>query len=272
MKFGTFVRIGDLSEVEQKFKTVRDAGFTACQVVYKPKEYIMEDAKIIRDAADKYGIDISAQFCGQPDNETIWDIYYGYATAGLNIEAYRESRVTYIKKACEFAKELGTTDCVIHAGYVPNNPFAPEYATMLTSVYAIGTHCKNLGLNLLFETGGESPITLLRMMEDVGLDNLYINFDPANIMMYGYGNPVDALKVFGKRVRNFHGKDGNLPTDTRHLGKEMPAGQGMVDFPTIFKMFRELGYDRYCIIEREITGEQQMKDICAAKDYFEKLV
>ena len=90
--------------------------------------------------------------------------------------------------------------------------------------------------------------------------------------MYGFGNPVDALCVFGKYVRNMHGKDGCLPTDPRKLGPEKPVGQGMVDFPAIFKKFREIGYDRYCIIEREISGEQQLRDILSAKEYLSALV
>ncbi len=71
--------------------------------------------------------------------------------------------------------------------------------------------CKKYDMNLLFETGGESPITLLRLIEDVGTGNLFINLDPANILVYGYGNPVDAIDVFGKYVRNIHGKDGCVP-------------------------------------------------------------
>ena len=271
MKFGTLVRITDISQVNKKFSDLKELGFEACQLVYKPKEYYKNDAMIIKDAAERNGIDISAQFCGYNDNYTIWDLYYGFNTAGLNVEAYRASRLDYVCKASEFASWLGVSDIVIHAGFTPNNPFSPGYASMLTAIKIISHHCEKLGLNVLLETGAEAPVTLLRLIEDVGHNNLFINFDPANIIMYGYGNPVDAITVFGKYIRNIHGKDGMLPTTTRNLGIEMVAGKGMVDFAKIFKMIKDIGYDRYIIIEREIAGDQQVKDIVAAKKYFEKL-
>lgn len=90
--------------------------------------------------------------------------------------------------------------------------------------------------------------------------------------MYGYGNPVDALYVFGKYVRNMHGKDGMLPTDPHRLGEETPVGEGMVDFPKIFKKFKEISCDRYVIIEREIgNAEEYQRDILKAKEYLKSL-
>lgn len=271
MKFGILLRINDLAQTDAKFREVRDAGFTSCQLVYKPAVYELSHAQIIREAAQKYDVEISAQFCGFYDSETTWDNYWGFQNAGLNIEAYRQSRMEYVKRACDFTAALGVEDVIIHAGFVPNDPFSPQYASMCAAVYSLATHCQKLGLNLLFETGGEAPITLLRLIQDVGTGNLYVNFDPANIYMYGYGNPVDALEIIGKYVRNVHGKDGMLPTDPRNLGVETPVGQGRVDFKAVFAKLKALGYDRFITIEREITGEQQKIDILSAKAYLEDL-
>ena len=272
MKLGTFVKVTDVHQADEKFANLRQHGFSSCQFVYKPDVYKKEDADIVRAAADKHNIEISAQFTGYKRGAGPSDNYYNYRVAGLNVEAYRAERLSYAVEAARFASWLGVEDIIIHAGYVPNNPFEAEYINMLTSITVLGTECKRLGLNVLFETGMEAPIVLLRLIQDVGLDNLFINFDPANIYMYGYGNPIDALRVFGKYVRNVHGKDGVLPTDPRQIGKEMPAGQGMVDFPKAFEILKELGYDRFVTIEREITGEQQTKDILMAKSYFEELL
>jgi len=272
MKLGTLVRLANVNDCRQEFQKVKELGLESCQLVYKPKVYTREDAETIRKAADSVGIEISAQFCGYYDNDTIWDLYYGYLTSGLNVEAYRAERLRYLCQGAEFVNWLGISDMVIHAGFIPNNPFAPEYATMLTSVEALAQKCEPLGVNILFETGGESPITLLRLIEDLGRDNLYINLDPANILMYGYGNPVDAIYTFGKYIRNIHGKDGLPPTNPRKLGEETPVGKGAVDFPALFKRLKDLGYDRYITIERETSGEEQLKDIILAKEYFEKLL
>jgi len=271
MKFGTLLRISDPAMADEKFRELQEAGFSSCQLVYKPAAYDLSLAAPIKAAADKYGIEISAQFCGYYDAETTWDLYYGYQNAGLNVEAFRQSRTEYVKSACNFAAALGVEDVIIHAGFVPNDPFAPQYASMCAAIYSIASHCKKLGLNLLFETGGEAPITLLRLIQDVGTGNLFVNFDPANILMYGYGNPTDALEIIGPYVRNVHGKDGLLPTDPRKLGVETPVGQGRVDFPAVIAKLKALGYDRFITIEREITGEQQKKDIQEAKAFFENL-
>ncbi|MDD4414232.1 MAG: sugar phosphate isomerase/epimerase [Oscillospiraceae bacterium] len=272
MKLGTLVRITNIDDVNEKFEVLKNHGFESCQLVYKPKEYTMQDAETIKSAADKAGIEISAQFCGYYDTDTIWDLYYGHLTAGLNVEAYRAQRLSYVREAAKFASWLGITDIVIHAGFIPNNPFSPGYVSMLTAIEQLSRHCSKIGVNILFETGGEAPIVLLRLIEDINRDNLFINFDPANILMYGYGNPVDALHIFGKYVRNVHGKDGVLPNNPRKIGAEKPAGQGMVDFPAIFRILKGFGYDRHITIEREITGEQQTKDILYAKNYFENLL
>ena len=272
MKLGTLVRITDINKANEEFKKVKELGLPSCQLVYKPATYCREDALIIKEASESNGIEISAMFAGYNDTDTVWDIYYGFQTAGINVEAYRKSRIDYIKAASDFANEIGITDIIIHAGFVPNNPFAPEYGTMIAGLNTLTSYFRPKGQNLLLETGGEAPITLLRLIEDVGAGNLFINFDPANILMYGYGHPVDALKVFGKYVRNMHGKDGFLPTDTRHTGREAPVSEGAVDFKGIIKEFRNLSYDRYITIEREISGEAQIRDILKAKEYFEKLL
>ncbi len=272
MKLGTLLRIADINQAEEKFAQLKEYGFTACQLVYKPEKYVTEDAEIIKGAAEKNGIDISAQFCGYLDNDTVWDNYYGFLTAGLNVEAYRKSRLDYLRSAAEFAHEAGISEIVIHSGFIPNNPFAPEYATLVTAVELICSHCKKMDMNVLIETGGESAVALLRLISDIDSDNLFVNLDPANMLMYGYANPVDSLYTIGKYVRNVHGKDGMPPTDPRALGKEMPVGEGMVDFYAMFRELKKLGYDRYIIIEREITGEKQVEDILKAKKYFEDLL
>ena len=133
-------------------------------------------------------------------------------------------------------------------------------------------HCKANGQLFLFETGQETPVTLKRTIEDIGLDNVGINLDPANLLLYGKANPIDAVDVFGEYIRDVHAKDGCYPTDGRELGKEMPIGQGRVNFPELIKKLKEKGYDATLIIEREIKGEKQRVDILAGKEYLEKYI
>ena len=116
-----------------------------------------------------------------------------------------------------------------------------------------------------FETGQETPITLLRTIHDIGTDNLGINLDPANLLMYGKANPVDALDVFGQYVRGVHAKDGEYPTNGRQLGVEKPLGEGRVNFPALLAKLKTLGFCGALTIEREISGPQQIADIQKAK-------
>ncbi|MBO5908301.1 MAG: sugar phosphate isomerase/epimerase, partial [Clostridia bacterium] len=125
---------------------------------------------------------------------------------------------------------------------------------------------------LLFETGQETPVTMLRCFEKVGCDNLGINLDTANLILYGRANPVDALDVFGKYVRNIHAKDGFYPTNGHDLGEEVRLGDGKVDFKAFFAKLKELGYDSYVTIEREIWGEEQEADIMYARDYINNIL
>lgn len=276
MKYGTFVRIPEGADIaaacEEKFSEIKKMGFDSCQLVYKPAVYKLEDADIIREYADRYGIEISAQFAGYRDPYTKFDNYFAFYNTGLNISAFRESRTNYVLSVIPFMKRLGVTDMIVHSGHIQNNPFEREYSEMLCAVRVIAEELKKNGMNFLFETGGESPISLLRLIEDIGLDNVFINLDTGNIIMYGFGNPVDALYTYGKYVRNMHAKDGLPPTDPKKLGKEVNIGEGHVDFEKVFSMLHSLGYDRFVTIEREIRDGEQAEQIARSMEYLKGIV
>lgn len=152
----------------------------------------------------------------------------------------------------------------------------PVYEEVLVACKAIVEKCKENGQNFLFETGQETPVTLKRAIQDiekaVGKGNVGINLDPANLIMYGKANPVDALEVFGEYVMGIHGKDGKYPTDGHHLGDEVPLGQGKVNYSAFIAKLKEIGYQGDITIEREISGEEQKKDIRMAKELLDKLI
>jgi len=112
----------------------------------------------------------------------------------------------------------------------------------------------------------------VRAIRDVGLDNVGVNFDAGNLILYGKANPVDAVDVLAPYIQGVHAKDGLYPTDPAQLGKEVPIGEGMVDFPALIGKLKKIGYRNPLTIEREIGGEKQTADILAAKAYLEKLV
>lgn len=119
----------------------------------------------------------------------------------------------------------------------------------------------------LFETGQETPVTMLRTIQAIGTDNLGINFDTANLLLYGKFNSLDALDIFGQYIMETHIKDGFYPTDGMHLGHQAPVGEGKANIRAVLHRLDEIGYDGTLTIEREITGEQQKKDIMLARDF-----
>ena len=136
----------------------------------------------------------------------------------------------------------------------------------------VATHCKRNGQNFRYETGQETPITLIRAIRDAGVDNQGINFDLANLVMYGKANPVDAIELIAPYVQGIHAKDGMWPTNPRDLGEEVPIGKGKVDFPRLIARLKELNYGGAVTIEREVSGPDQIRDVREAKKYLEQLI
>jgi L-ribulose-5-phosphate 3-epimerase len=271
MKFGTIVNLTAPGDALEKFNKLMENGIESCQLIYRTAQLKTEDARIIRKAAEDAGIEISAQFVCYRDSFCTWDTRFDFINAGINSPIFGADRITYVCSAIPFLQELGVTDMILHAGHISNDPFSDSYSRMLSAVAVLSTKLKAAGLNLLFETGPESPVTLLKLIKETGAGNLYVNLDTGNLIMYGFGNPVDALTTIGKYVRNTHFKDGLPPTDPYKIGKEVPIGQGNVDFAKVIKLLKELGYDRYITIEREISGPEQMRDILKSMDYLNKL-
>src|SRR5437763_1787056 len=130
----------------------------------------------------------------------------------------------------------------------------------------------HIGKEFRYETGQETPITLVRTIQDVGTDNQGVNFDLANLILYGKSNPVDAIELLGPYVQGIHAKDGLWPTNPRELGKEVPIGKGKVDFPRIIARLKQLNYQGAVTIEREVFGPEQIEDVRAAKVYLERII
>lgn len=272
MRIGVMVLLFNQNDVDQKFADLRSMGMESCQLVTWDRTLLCEAvADKVNAASQKHGVEITAFWCGW-EGPRVWDFYDGQLTLGLVPEAYRFRRMEMLLEGSDFAKKLGVKNVVTHAGYLPENPFDPKYGEVISVLKVLCKHCLSNGQNFLFETGQETPVTLLRAIEDIGTGNVGVNLDPANLILYGKANPVDALDVFGKFVMGVHGKDALYPTDGRKLGMETPLGQGKANFPCLLARLKEIGYDGDITIEREISGEEQKKDILSAKALLETLI
>ena len=254
------------------FAQMKQHSLNVCQLCsWDPALWTDMLAEKVRREAEVGGIHMTSLWAGY-SGPSAWNFTEGPATLGLVPPAYRYQRVQELMQAGQFAKTLGVQAVITHLGFIPENANDPVFHDVVVAVRYIATHLKNLGLEFWFETGQETPVTLLRLIQAVGLPNLGINLDPANLILYGKGNPIDALDVFGPFVRNIHAKDGLYPTDPMKLGQEVKVGEGRVRFPEFVRRLGEIGFTGEFIIEREISGDQQNRDIAATVAYLKKLI
>ncbi|MCL2701326.1 MAG: sugar phosphate isomerase/epimerase [Phycisphaerae bacterium] len=259
LEIGVLVHLSD--KVEESLANVTDLGLRACQICsWQSEVWTDERADALRAQAAAAGVKIATFWAGY-GGPCEWNFYGGPKTIGLVPDAYRAGRVAELKKAADFAARAGIGSITTHVGFLPEDPNDPLFTATVVALREIATHCKAKGLDFLFETGQETPVNLLRTIEEVGTGNLGINLDPANLILYGKANPVDALEVFGTFVRQMHAKDGLYPTNGKELGQETPLGEGLVNFPKLMPKLKALGFTGVVAIEREISGPKQIEDI-----------
>ena len=188
-------------------------------------------------------------------------------TVGLVPLATRAERITRTKAVSDVAKSLGIDSIACHIGFVPEDSSSNLYKEIREVTRDLCDHCAKNGQQFTLETGQEPAKVLLRFIEDVKRENLKINFDPANMILYGTGDPIEALGVLAPYVVSVHCKDGDWP-DRDHpeaLGVETPLGEGAVGVDRFVHRLKEVGYRGVLSIEREEPNmEKRNEDIEAA--------
>jgi L-ribulose-5-phosphate 3-epimerase len=250
-----------LTHSDNLFSNVAKMGMQTCQLCcWNMSLYSKESAQKIKAQAEQSNVNITAVWAGW-SGACVWDFIQGPTTLGIVPAEFRDMRIAQLKQGADFAKMIGVPAIITHLGFIPENPTDPQYPKIVEAVREIAQYCSDRGLEFWFESGQETPVTLRRLIEDVDMPNLGINFDTANVVLYGKGNPLDSAEIFGKYIKNLHAKDGLYPTNPRKLGLEVPIGQGKADFPAILKTLKKQGFNGEIIIEREISGPQQIQDI-----------
>ena len=267
-RIGTMVGYNTDVDILEMFRKNQELGINSCQIciwnvdIFKSDEH----AEKIKAAIAETGMNVSSLWAGWT-GPCEWNFTAGPDTIGLVPVAYRFTRLSELKSASDFAEKIGVKQVITHVGFIPENPSATEFNGTVAALRNLCGYMKQKGQYFLFETGQETPITLLRTIEAIGTGNIGVNLDTANPILYGKANPVDALDVFGKYVMDTHIKDGFYPTNGMYLGHEARAGDGKANIPEVVrKLIVEYGYEGPFTIEREISGDQQTKDIIKARD------
>jgi len=219
------------------------------------------------------GLTITVVFCGF-EGESYADIPTVVKTIGLVPAESRAARTRETKEIADFAKLLGVDTVAMHLGFVPHDKSDPLFGEVVTVTREICDHCKANGQRFHLETGQETADALLQFIEAVDRDNLFVNFDPANIILYGVGQPIEALKKVGKHVRSVHCKDAKWAAKPgEEWGAEVPLGTGDVGMEDFIRTLKEIGYEGPLTIEREIPEdpERQKAEIGQAVELLDEL-
>jgi L-ribulose-5-phosphate 3-epimerase len=206
--------------------------------------------------------------------ESYADIPTVQRTVGFIPPATRAERESRTLAISDFAAALGVSSIALHIGFVPEDAARPDYAAVRGMVRRVADHAAGHGQTFALETGQEPAQVLLEFLGDVNRANVRINFDPANMILYGTGDPIEALGVLGAQVISVHCKDGDWPPkDTPGaLGTERLLGQGAVGIGRFIAKLKEIGYRGTLNIEREIEDRQQRwRDIRTAVALLERL-
>ena len=205
----------------------------------------------------KYEIKVTAVFGGF-DGESYADFPTVEQTVGLVPAETQAARLAEMKEISDFAKMLGCPVIALHLGFVTHDTESAEYRQIVSVTKELCDYAANNGQSLHLETGQETAEGLVKFIADTGSSNLFVNFDPANMILYGTGEPIEALKMIGNRVRSVHFKDAKwAAAPGKEWGEEMPLGDGEVGIENYMTTLKEIGYDGPLTIEREIPQDPQ---------------
>jgi L-ribulose-5-phosphate 3-epimerase len=236
---------------EQDLARVSDFGLSAGQLGFPGELPLTGAAEKWRSAlANNPEFAITTAVCSYV-GEDYSDVETVRQSVGIVPQNTRTERVKRTKEVADTAALLGIGSVACHIGFVPEDRRSQEYEQLCSTVRDICDHLGAHGQNFTLETGQEPAESLLAFIDDVSRENLKINFDPANLILYGMGDPVEALHALAGRLISVHCKDGTRPEKPGSLGLERPLGSGEVDFPAFLGALKQVGYKGILSVERE---------------------
>ncbi len=187
------------------------------------------------------------------------DYGHGFLDAARNAESVKNT------KACmDLAADLGTKVITSHIGHLPADENDPKWQAARTAITEISLYGDKIGVAFATETGPESADHLLRFLKQIPGKSAKVNYDPANLCMFGF-DQLGGVEILKDYIAHTHAKDG-----MRGELKEMPLGQGNVDFPAYIARIDKIGYNGFFTIEREV-GADPVKDIIMAVEFLKHL-
>jgi len=215
----------------------------------RPESLNIIQRKDILDYVKSNGLVFSA-LCG--------DFGKGFSDKEQNIEIIKKT-----KRIMDLALDLDTKIVTTHIGHVPNDRNSEVYQTIVNAIRELGEYGDNIGVCFATETGPEMAVLLRQILQDAGTNSAKVNLDPANFVMLCGQDPVEAVDILKEYIVHTHAKDGVKKGDGY---EELPLGKGGVPFVEYVQALKNIGYDGFLTIEREV-GDDPDSDILLAKNY-----
>jgi sugar phosphate isomerase/epimerase len=256
--------------VDELVRDVKAVGVATVQLALDPMRTgdwpIDETVGCLREA----GLEIRSGMIGMKgeDYSTLESIR---RTGGVRPDEHWEANLAAASDSAVIADRIGVGLVTFHAGFLPHNHSDPLRGVMIERLRATVDRFAAYRIKVGFETGQETADTLLDVLDELHRPSAGVNFDPANMILYGMGDPVAALRKLASRVVQIHIKDA-LATDTPGTwGKEVPAGEGAVDWPAFFDVVRTKRLNCDLMVERETPGDR-VAEIRAAGELVRRLL
>lgn len=246
-----------VKNVPELRRLLDDLGLNVVQIACgDPQHASWEEGDLLPEAVRAAGFTLTGAMLGFPGEDyTTPDTIR--RTGGFGNPADRPVRLERLAWALDRTRDLGLTDLMLHAGFLPE-PRDPDRKPFLDTLAKVSAMAQAKTVTIAFETGQESADLLRRTLDELKCPNLKVNFDPANMLLYDKGDPLRAVEILGPDIRSVHVKDANRPITPGAWGEEVPLGQGQVNIPAFIRALQKAGYRGPLCIEREV-GDQEAR-------------
>jgi L-ribulose-5-phosphate 3-epimerase len=270
---GVFLRCTGQEDPLRALQAVKSLGLDTIQVSRLPDRYYSpEGAREFSELLRRTGTradSVVAVFAGESyaDRDTV------VRTVGFRPLALIKERLDYLRKCVDFAAAIGARLVTFHMGFLPADPADEAYRAMLTAVTDIAGYAAKRGVTISLETGQETGEQMSAFLEKITVARVGVNFDPANLVIYGIDSPSRALVHLVSRVTSVHVKDALLPETPGAMGREVRPGEGRAELGECFRLLRRSGFTGALIIENYVARGSKtnpMDELRQAKAFIEK--
>jgi sugar phosphate isomerase/epimerase len=269
-RIGVFLRCTGQEDPRKALEAVRSLGLARIQVSRLPdRYYTAEGAREFEALLKQSGVraeSVVVVFAGESykNQEAVLQ------TVGFRPAALRAERLAYARRVVDFSAAIGTKIVTFHMGVLPKDLEHPDYAAMLAAVGELASYAAAKNVTLSLETGQETGEELVRFLARKEVAQVGVNFDTANLVLYGLDRPLRALELLQKRVTSLHVKDGLPPQDPLLLGREVPLGEGRAEVRECLRLLDKAGFRGPLIIENYVwreRGTDPIEELKRARDF-----